>query len=100
MLEGSNFDISTASSGEEAIAKAEAELPNLILLDIVMEGIDGYRACREITKNPKTSHIPVVFVSSKKQRADLMWAVKQGGKSLVSKPYTKDDIIEQIETYS
>ena len=100
MLEGSNFDICTANSGEEAIKKAESEQPNLILLDIVMQGIDGYRACREITKNPNTSHIPVIFVSSKKQRADLMWAIKQGGKSLVSKPYTKDQIIEQIAAYS
>lgn len=100
MLEGSNFEVSTASSGEEAISKAESESPNLILLDIVMEGIGGYHACREITKNPKTSHIPVIFVSSKKQRADLMWAMKQGGKSLVSKPYTKDQIMEQIEAYS
>lgn len=100
MLEGANFDVTTASSGEEAIKKAETDSPNLILLDIVMEGIDGYRACREITQNPKTSHIPVVFVSSKKQRADLMWAMKQGGKGLVSKPYTKDQIMEQIETFS
>ncbi|MBV1880867.1 MAG: response regulator [Pseudomonadales bacterium] len=100
MLEGSNFEIITATSGEQAIQKAESEQPNLILLDIVMKGIDGYRACREITKNPKTSSIPVIFVSSKKQRADQMWAIKQGGKSIVSKPYTKDQIIEQISNHA
>ena len=100
MLEGADFEVVTATSGEEAIKKAETEKPKLILLDIVMEGIDGYHACREITRNPSTAHIPVIFVSSKKQKADLMWAMKQGGKGLVSKPYTKDQLMEKISAFS
>lgn len=90
----------TASSGEEAIQKAESEQPNLIFLDIVMDGIDGYRACREISRNPETKDIPIVFISSKNQKADAMWAVKQGGKALISKPYSEAQILDQIAAFT
>ena len=86
----------TATSGEEAIRKAEAEHPSIIFLDIVMDGIDGYRACREISRNPSTQDIPIVFISSKNQKADAMWALKQGGKALISKPYSENQILDQI----
>jgi len=86
----------TASSGEEAIQKAKTEQPNIIFLDIVMEGIDGYRACREISRHPSTKDIPIVFISSKNQKADAMWAVKQGGKALISKPYSEEQILDQL----
>lgn len=92
--------IITATSGSEAIAKAKSEKPDLIFMDIVMEQMDGYKACREISNDPQTSHIPVVFVSSKKNRADQIWAEKQGGKALISKPYTAEEIMDQIAAHS
>lgn len=95
-----NYQVIAASSGQEAIELAKKEKPSLILLDIVMEDMDGYRACREISRDPETANIPVIFVSSKNQKADQMWAVKQGGKALISKPYTEDQIIEQLQTYA
>lgn len=88
--------IVTATSGNEAIEKAKSETPDLILMDIVMEGLDGYGACREITRDPATKDIPVIFVSSKNQRADKMWAEKQGAKGMVAKPYSKEDIENEI----
>jgi twitching motility two-component system response regulator PilH len=89
----------TASSGNEAVNKAKAEKPDLIFMDIVMDDMDGYSACREIVNNPETSGIPVVFVSSKKQKADHLWAAKQGGRALISKPYTEDQILDQIKVF-
>lgn len=86
----------TASSGAEAIAKARAERPNLILMDIIMDGMDGFNTCRELRKDAELSAIPIVFVSSKNQKADHMWAAKQGAKALISKPYTDADILNQI----
>jgi len=88
-----------ARSGTEAIQKAKAEQPDLILMDIVMDELDGYAACREIKKDPDTAAIPVVFVSSKHQKADRLWAAKQGGEDLISKPYTRDQIVEKLKTF-
>ncbi len=89
----------TASSGKEAVAKAKSEKPDLIFMDIVMDDMDGYGACREITRDPETKNIPVVFVSSKKQKADHLWATKQGGRALVSKPFTEEQIRTQLKLY-
>ena len=96
-----DFDaqIVTATNGNEAIEKAKSEQPDIILMDIVMDGLDGYGACREITRNEATKDIPVIFVSSKKQRADKIWAEKQGARTMISKPFTNADIAEQINRY-
>lgn len=93
------YHVITATSGKEAIAKSISEKPNMIFLDIVMDDLDGYGACREITRNEDTKDIPVVFVSTKNQRADKIWAEKQGAKALLSKPVNSDQIVDHLETY-
>ena len=99
IVEKSGCQIVTATSGKEAVAKAAAEKPDLIFMDIIMDEMDGYSACREIVDNPETTNIPVVFVSSKQQKADEIWAHKQGGKGLIGKPYTEDQILEKIQSF-
>lgn len=100
ILQAVNCTVITATSGAEAVSKATSEKPDLIFMDIVMDEMDGYKACREISNNAATSHIPVVFVTSKKNRADRIWAEKQGGKALVTKPYTADDIVSQVNAFN
>ena len=85
------------TGGKEALAKAKAEKPDLIFLDIVMPDMDGYATCRALQNDADTKSIPVVFVSSKGQKADKVWAQMQGGKDLVSKPYSSEEIVEQIK---
>jgi len=89
----------TATSGRDAIDKAKAERPDVIFLDIIMSDMDGYEACRKLTADVDTKHIPVVFVTSKDQKADRVWAMMQGGKDLVAKPYTEDEILSRLEAY-
>ena len=98
IVEAKGFQTVTASSGAEAIERAKADSPDLIFMDIIMDNMDGYSACREIKGDSQTSNIPVVFVSSKNQRADAMWATRQGGRTLVTKPYTAEQIIEQLHS--
>ncbi|WP_369601364.1 response regulator [Hahella sp. SMD15-11] len=88
-----------ASDGAEAVARARQEKPGMILMDIIMDGMDGFAACREITHDPALKDIPVVFVSSKKQKADHLWALKQGARALISKPYEQTQIVTEIERY-
>ena len=65
IIEGAGYQVVTASSGREAVEKARATRPDLILMDVVMEGGDGYEACRAITSDRETGKIPVIFVTSK-----------------------------------
>jgi twitching motility two-component system response regulator PilH len=99
IVSDAGYTVIAAASGQEAIEKATAEKPDLIFMDVVMQQMDGYQACREITHNEGTKDIPIVFVTSKGQKADRMWAEMQGGKALVQKPYTPDQIIEQINKF-
>jgi len=89
----------TATNGADAVVKAAAEIPTLILMDIIMPDMDGYEACRTLQKNPDTKAIPVVFVSSKNQKADHMWAKMQGAKGLIGKPYEAGEILDTLKAY-
>lgn len=86
----------TATSGQEAVEKATTLHPDLIFMDVIMENKDGFQACREIKSDARSREIPIVFVSGKCQKADRVWAELQGGKELIGKPYSKDDIVRQI----
>ena len=99
IVSAAGYHVITATSGREAIEKSRAEKPNMIFLDIVMDDLDGYGACREITRGEETKDIPVVFVSTKNQRADKLWAEKQGAKALLSKPADSAQIVDSLETY-
>lgn len=94
-----NARIVTATNGTEAIEKAKSENPDLIFMDIVMDGLDGFGACREISRNESTKDTPVVFVTTKNQRADKIWAEKQGGKAMITKPFDKQEILDQVQRY-
>ncbi len=86
----------TASNGREALEKAQSERPDLIFLDIIMPEMDGFETCRKLRDHPDTKDIPVVFVTTKNQKADRLWAQMQGAKDLISKPYKADQILEKI----
>jgi twitching motility two-component system response regulator PilH len=88
----------TASSGKEAVEMAKTEKPSVIFLDIVMPDMDGYEACRQLAQDAATKGIPVVFVTSKGQKADKVWGELQGAKGHVSKPYTADQIVDQLKS--
>ncbi len=99
IISDAGYTVITADSGQDAIEKAYSEKPDLIFMDVVMQKMDGYQACREITHNDATKNIPIIFVTSKGQKADRMWAEMQGGKGLVQKPYTPVQILAQIDHF-
>jgi twitching motility two-component system response regulator PilH len=90
----------SASSGLEAVEIAKKEQPDIIFMDIIMPDMDGYEATRKLNNDPSTRDIPIVFVSSKSQKADKLWAQMQGGKGYVTKPYTADKIISQLKSFN
>ncbi len=92
-----DLKILIAETGEQAILIAEAELPDLILMDIIMPGMTGFQATRALSKNPKTSHIPIIVCTGKSQATDQAWALKMGAKSCLAKPVVEVDLIAGIE---
>ncbi len=100
ILTGAGWQAVTASNGNEAVAKALSEKPGLILCDIIMPDMDGFEACRQLQANADTKAIPVVFVSSKNQKADHLWAKMQGAKALIGKPYDASQILDALRTYA
>jgi twitching motility two-component system response regulator PilH len=100
ILQAASYKVSTASSGKEAIAAAHANpMPELIFMDVVMAEVDGFEACRQILKDPATKAIPIIFCTSKGSKADRVWAQMNGGRGLVAKPYTPEQILEQLTAY-
>ncbi len=90
----------TATGGQETIEKAKKLKPDLIFLDVVMPDMDGFATCRMLRDDETTKDIPVVFVSSKDKEADKVWGQMQGGKAYISKPFSAEQIIEQINNLS
>jgi twitching motility two-component system response regulator PilH len=91
------YAVITANSGVEAVAKANNERPDAVLLDIVMHDMNGFQVCRALTSNNATQHIPVVLVSCKHESTDRIWGQQQGASGYVTKPYTRAQILNELE---
>ncbi|TNF93453.1 MAG: response regulator [Gammaproteobacteria bacterium] len=96
MLISKGHTVVTASNGEEGIAMAKSEQPDLILMDIVMPGMNGFKATRTISKDPETSSIPIIMLSSKDQTTDMEWAKRQGAKGYVVKPVDENELMTMV----
>ena len=97
ILERLGHTIYSAESGEEGVEKAIEILPDLILMDIVMPKMNGFQATRKITKDERTKHIPVVILTTKDQKTDIMWGKKQGAKGYLIKPADKKELVSTID---
>ena len=90
------YQVVTAESGEDAIAKAKSELPDLILMDVVMPGLNGYQATRTITRDDATKHIPVIMCTSKTAETDKIWGMRQGANDYLTKPVDPSQLLAKI----
>jgi len=97
ILEQAGYKTLTASSGNEAIKVAKKMQPDAVMLDIIMDDGDGYKACRSIKKDPNTQTTPVIMVSSKSNPADKQWAIRMGATDYITKPYANDEILKKIK---
>jgi twitching motility two-component system response regulator PilH len=97
MLSKNGFSVSVVTSGEEAITRAAAEKPDLILMDVVMPGMSGFEATRAITRNPESANIPVIICTTKGQETDKAWGLRQGAKDYIVKPVTEKLLMDKIK---
>ena len=96
ILEKNGFATLTATNASEGIEMATREQPDLILMDVVMPGLNGFQATRELTTNPETSAIPVIMVTQKDQQVDRLWGIRQGARNYVTKPVKEGELLEMI----
>jgi twitching motility two-component system response regulator PilH len=96
VLEKHGFETQVASDGEEAISMATTIRPDLILMDVVMPGMNGFQATRQLSRNPETAAIPVVMVTSKDQETDRIWGLRQGAVDYLMKPVRQDDLLAAV----
>ena len=96
LLSKKGYEVLTAVSGEDGVSKAKAELPDLVLMDVVMPGLNGFQATREIAKHDATKHIPVILCTNKSQETDRIWGLKQGAKDYVTKPVDAEELLGKI----
>jgi twitching motility two-component system response regulator PilH len=97
MLENHGFETETAADGAEGLRKAREMRPDLILMDIVMPGVDGFRATRMLANDPETRAIPVIMVSSKGQESDRSWGMRQGAVDYLVKPVKSAQLVEKAQ---
>mgnify|MGYP001562149539 FL=1 len=96
LLTKEGYQVVMAESGEDAMEKAKQLKPDLILMDVVMPGLNGFQATRAITKAEETKNIPVIMCTSKGQETDKAWGMRQGARDYVVKPVNKDELLRKI----
>ena len=87
----------TAEDGAAGVEAAKRELPDLILMDVVMPNLNGFQATRSITREATTKHIPIVLVTTKDQDTDRVWGMRQGAKAYITKPFSESELADMIQ---
>ncbi len=91
------YSVRTAENGEEAMRRLAEEKPDLILMDVVMPGQNGFQLTRAITRDPRFAGVPVIMCTSKNQETDRVWGLRQGARDYVVKPVDPADLLAKIQ---
>lgn len=96
ILEKHGHQVFEAANGADGVAMARAEQPDLVLMDVVMPGLNGFQATRQLTKGDDTAHIPIVIVTTKDQETDRVWGKRQGARDYLTKPVDEAHLMKTI----
>jgi twitching motility two-component system response regulator PilH len=96
ILTAKGYTIATAENGDSGIQRAKDLLPDLILMDVVMPGTNGYQATRALSRDDATKHIPVILCTTKDQETDKIWGMRQGARDYVTKPVNAAELLAKI----
>ncbi|MFN3585870.1 MAG: twitching motility response regulator PilH [Moraxellaceae bacterium] len=96
ILEKHGHQVLEATNGADGVAMARAEQPDLVLMDVVMPGLNGFQATRQLSKGDDTAHIPIVIVTTKDQETDRVWGKRQGARDYLTKPVDETLLMQTI----
>jgi twitching motility two-component system response regulator PilH len=93
LLERAGHQVVAVGSAEEGIERARAELPHLIIMDVIMPGMNGFQATRTLTRDPITSAVPIVMITTKSMETDRVWGLRQGARAFITKPVNEKELL-------
>jgi len=99
LLDKRGFAVRTAENGDEALRRLGEQVPDLILMDVVMPGQNGFQLTRTITRDPRYASIPVIMCTSKNQETDKVWGMRQGARDYIVKPVNGDELMAKIRAF-
>jgi len=99
LLSKRGFTVRTAENGEEAMRRLGEEKPDLILMDVVMPGQNGFQLTRAITRDTRFTNVPVIMCTSKNQETDKVWGMRQGARDYIVKPVDADELVNKIRAF-
>ena len=97
LLEKNGHRVSSAASAEEGIAAAKRERPDLVIMDVIMPGMNGFQATRTLSRDADTSAIPILIVTTKSMETDRVWGLRQGAKDFMVKPVAESELLGRIQ---
>jgi twitching motility two-component system response regulator PilH len=100
ILRGAGYEVETAQSADEAQSKLEHAKPDLILMDVVMPGTNGFQLTRTITRDSRYIDVPIIMCTSKNQETDRIWGMRQGARDYIVKPVQKGELLSKIKALS
>lgn len=94
-----NYSFAIASSGAETFSVLEKKMPDLILLDVMMDDMDGFEVCRRLKENPKAAEIPVIFLTARVRLEDKVKGFRAGAVDYITKPFEEDEVVARVRTH-
>jgi twitching motility two-component system response regulator PilH len=96
LLERAGYQVLAVSSAEEGIERVRAELPDLVIMDVIMPGMNGFQATRTLTRDPVTKAVPIVMITTKSMETDRVWGLRQGARAFITKPVNEKELLSCI----
>jgi twitching motility two-component system response regulator PilH len=96
LLERAGHQVTAISTAEEGIERVRAELPDLIIMDVIMPGMNGFQATRTLTRDPVTAVVPIVMITTKSMETDRVWGLRQGARAFITKPVNEKELLSCI----
>ena len=90
------YQVGIAESGEEGVSKIKESMPDFVLMDVVMPGMNGFQATRVLSRDETTQHIPIILCTSKGQETDKIWGFRQGARDYITKPIIAEELLQKI----
>jgi twitching motility two-component system response regulator PilH len=96
LLERAGHQVAAVSTAEEGIERVRADLPGLVIMDVIMPGMNGFQATRTLTRDPKTQDVPIVMITTKSMETDRVWGLRQGARAFITKPVNEKELLACI----
>ncbi|WP_426700653.1 response regulator [Rhodanobacter sp. Col0626] len=96
LLERAGHRVVAISTAEEGIERVRADLPDLVIMDVIMPGMNGFQATRTLTRDPATAVVPIVMITTKSMETDRVWGLRQGARAFITKPVNEKELLTCI----